>query len=203
MGPEIVPVIDYVIIYPVVEVVSWYRQIFPHLQHISTCAVGRRPVSMLNVRIFDIFLSSAPCFVLLHLSKLILSFLHQLLHHSHHSCCDTTFSLHHLFKPSTMKLSSLFIIASSFLTVSAFGVSPSTRTSVVKPATTVLKTPPTTAFTKASASPLFRDVQKIRGGAVPGWAAYNEALDKKPLITKALTSLVGWALGDLLAQVCL
>jgi hypothetical protein len=103
-----------------------------------------------------------------------------------------------------MKLSSLFIIASSFLTVSAFGVSPSTRVVVTQPSTSnaVLKTPPTTAFTKASVSPLFRDVQKIRGGAVPGWAAYNEALDKKPLITKALTSLVGWALGDLLAQVC-
>ena len=103
-----------------------------------------------------------------------------------------------------MKLSSLFIIASSFLTVSAFGVSPSTRssTSVIKPTTTGLKIPPSTAFTKASTSPLFRDVQKIRGGAVPGWAAYNEALDKKPLITKALTSLVGWALGDVLAQVC-
>jgi hypothetical protein len=60
-----------------------------------------------------------------------------------------------------------------------------------------------TAFTKDAAvsSPLFRDPTKIRGGAVPGWAAYNDALDKKPLITKALTSLVGWALGDLLAQV--
>ncbi len=100
-----------------------------------------------------------------------------------------------------MKLSSLFIIASSFLTVRAFGVSPSTRTNVATKPASLLTTPPTTAFTKASTSPLFRDVQKIRGGAVPGWAAYNEALDKKPLITKAMTSLVGWALGDLLAQV--
>lgn len=59
------------------------------------------------------------------------------------------------------------------------------------------------AFRKDSVfdSPLFRDPTVVRGGAVPGWAAYNEALDKKPLITKAMTSLVGWALGDLLAQV--
>jgi protein Mpv17 len=46
-----------------------------------------------------------------------------------------------------------------------------------------------------------RDPLVVRGGAVPGWAAYNDALDKKPLLTKALTSLVGWFLGDLLAQV--
>jgi len=37
-------------------------------------------------------------------------------------------------------------------------------------------------------------------GAVPGWAAYNDALDKKPLLTKSMTSLVGWALGDFIAQ---
>ncbi|GMH50759.1 hypothetical protein TrLO_g9579 [Triparma laevis f. longispina] len=37
-------------------------------------------------------------------------------------------------------------------------------------------------------------------GAVPGWAAYTNALEEKPLITKAMTSLVGWALGDFLAQ---
>lgn len=61
-----------------------------------------------------------------------------------------------------------------------------------------------TEFTKeavAASSPLFRDADRIRGGAVPGWAAYNDALDKKPLVTKAMTSLVGWALGDFLAQV--
>lgn len=85
-----------------------------------------------------------------------------------------------------MKLTSLFIIASSFLTVRAFGVNPK-RTALVKDA--------------AVTSPLFRDPAKMRGGAVPGWAAYNDALDKKPLITKAMTSLVGWALGDFLAQV--
>lgn len=95
-----------------------------------------------------------------------------------------------------MKLTSLFIIASSFLAVSAFGVNPTSRTAI--------KSPYSTAFTKnaAASSPLFRDATKVRGGAVPGWAAYNEALDKKPLLTKAMTSLVGWALGDLLAQVC-
>ena len=92
-----------------------------------------------------------------------------------------------------MKLTSLFIIASSFLAVSAFGVNP-TRTAIKSPSS---------AFKRNAAanSPLFRDAQKIRGGAVPGWAAYNDALDKKPLVTKALTSLVGWALGDVLAQV--
>jgi hypothetical protein len=100
-----------------------------------------------------------------------------------------------------MKLSSLFIIASSFLTVSAFGVKPAAQSAAVTKQSTLLTTPPSTAFTKASTSPLFRDFEKIRGGAVPGWAAYNDALDKKPLVTKALTSLVGWALGDLLAQV--
>jgi len=38
--------------------------------------------------------------------------------------------------------------------------------------------------------------------AVPGWTAYNSALDKNPLTTKSCTSLVGWAIGDILAQVC-
>ena len=47
-----------------------------------------------------------------------------------------------------------------------------------------------------------RDASLTRGGAIPGWAAYNEALDKHPLTAKACTSLVGWFLGDLLAQVC-
>lgn len=97
-----------------------------------------------------------------------------------------------------MKLTSLFLVVSSFLTVSAFGVSPSvvrsTSTGVV-----VTQKPP---LANAAASPLFRAAVQTRGGAVPGWAAYNEALDKKPLVTKAMTSLVGWALGDLLAQVC-
>lgn len=103
-----------------------------------------------------------------------------------------------------MKLTSLFIIASSFLTVSAFGVKNPTRTVNFKsPASSSTKR----SFTKnssnvASRSPLFRSSDKVRGGAVPGWAAYNEALDKKPLVTKALTSLVGWALGDILVQVC-
>lgn len=92
-----------------------------------------------------------------------------------------------------MKLTSLLVIASSFLAASAFGVSPK---SGYAPA---LKKSQSNG--KAIHSPLFRDPTKTRGGAVPGWAAYNDALDKKPLITKAMTSLVGWALGDLLAQV--
>ena len=97
-----------------------------------------------------------------------------------------------------MKLTSLLLIASSFLAASAFGVSSN-------PALKKARVPgvgPALRKDTAIGSPLFRDPTRMRGGAVPGWAAYNDALDKKPLITKAMTSLVGWALGDLLAQVC-
>lgn len=62
----------------------------------------------------------------------------------------------------------------------------------------VLLTPTTSSKVQAPLTPV-----KTRGGALgalPGWAAYNDALDKKPLITKSMTSLVGWALGDLIAQ---
>ena len=104
-----------------------------------------------------------------------------------------------------MKLTSLFVIASSFLAASAFGVSPSRSSAVTKKGPSGGNPAIATAFTKDAAaavsSPLFRDPAKVRGGAVPGWAAYNDALDNKPLITKAMTSLVGWALGDFLAQV--
>lgn len=94
-----------------------------------------------------------------------------------------------------MKLIGLLVV-SSCLAASAFGVSPNPS---VKKAVGAIKP----AFRKDTVvqSPLFRDATKVRGGAVPGWAAYNEALDKNPLTTKALTSLVGWALGDFLAQV--
>jgi protein Mpv17 len=96
-----------------------------------------------------------------------------------------------------MKLTYL-LVASSWLAVSAFGVTPSP--SLAKsPAT--FKKPAFTKNTAANTSPLFRDPNSIRAGAVPGWAAYNDALDSKPLITKAMTSLVGWAFGDLLAQI--
>jgi hypothetical protein len=87
----------------------------------------------------------------------------------------------------------LVLLLSSCLAVTAFGVNPSRP--LGGPAL-VVKTQD-----KAVTTPLFRDPTVTRGGAVPGWAAYNDALDKKPLITKAMTSLVGWALGDLLAQV--
>jgi hypothetical protein len=96
-----------------------------------------------------------------------------------------------------MKLTSILVVT-TFLTASAFGVnsgvSKTTNRAVTKP-----------AFRKDSAasSPLFRDQALVRGGAVPGWASYNEALDKNPLTAKACTSLFGWALGDVLAQVCL
>lgn len=100
-----------------------------------------------------------------------------------------------------MKLTSL-LIASSFLAASAFGVSPhpGTTSKATTGTHTVVKSP-LRKDSAAITSPLFRDSSVVRGGAVPGWAAYNDALDKKPLITKAMTSLVGWALGDLLAQV--
>jgi len=94
-----------------------------------------------------------------------------------------------------MKLQAL-LIGASCLVANAFGVTPATQ---IKKVSTAPKQP---AFkTPASNSPLFRDATVTRGGAVPGWAAYNESLDKKPLITKALTSLTGFALGDAIAQV--
>ena len=97
-----------------------------------------------------------------------------------------------------MKLTTI-IVAASCLTAQAFGVTP--RTSATKNVVTkdvvgnsLQKQAPSTV------SPLFRDAALTRGGAVPGWAAYNEALDKNPLTAKACTSLVGWFLGDLLAH---
>jgi hypothetical protein len=99
-----------------------------------------------------------------------------------------------------MKLLSLLVVSST-LAVSAFGVSPNppfTKSTHFK-ADSMVKP----AFRKDSAvnSPLFRDPILVRGGAVPGWEAYNKALDDSPLTAKAFTSLVGWALGDVLAQV--
>jgi hypothetical protein len=94
-----------------------------------------------------------------------------------------------------MKLFSL-VVATSCLAASAFGVTPVSKN-------TAKATVPTSPLRKDSAfgSPLFREAAATRGGAFPGWAAYNDALDKKPLTTKAMTSLFGWALGDVLAQV--
>jgi protein Mpv17 len=96
-----------------------------------------------------------------------------------------------------MKLTAI-LLALSWIGANAFSVNPTH--SLTKGAQISLPKP---AFRKdiAVESPLFRDPAIVRGGAVPGWAAYNDALDKKPLLTKALTSLVGWALGDFLAQV--
>ena len=96
-----------------------------------------------------------------------------------------------------MKLTTI-LVAASCLTAQAFGVSPRSN-SVVKHidvnSNTLRKQAPSTV------SPLFRDAALTRAGAIPGWTAYNEALDKNPLTAKACTSLVGWFLGDLLAQV--
>lgn len=105
-----------------------------------------------------------------------------------------------------MKLLSLLFVSSITLAVQAFGVSPSP--SVTKSATAFVGTQDS-PFRKSSSgaavnSPLFRDSAALtRGGAVKNpWAAYNDALDDHPLTTKAFTSLVGWALGDFLTQVC-
>ena len=82
-----------------------------------------------------------------------------------------------------MKLISSLLIACSLFSVSAFGITanPTKQNAALKP-----------AFRKDSVvqSPLFRDPTRVRGGAVPGWAAYNDALDKNPLTAKAMTSLM-------------
>ncbi|MGK3734905.1 MAG: hypothetical protein ACI8RD_013245 [Bacillariaceae sp.] len=97
-----------------------------------------------------------------------------------------------------MKLISLLLIAS---TASAFGVSPNPAVTKSTLSTSTVVKPAFSKNSGAAASPLFRDPTTIRGGAVPGWASYNKALDDSPLTAKACTSLVGWALGDVLAQV--
>ena len=100
-----------------------------------------------------------------------------------------------------MKLLSL-IFAASTLSVGAFGFN--AKNSVVSKNVGLQKpalVSPLRTDSAAASSALFRDPKVTRGGAVPGWAAYNDALEEKPLLTKALTSLVGWCLGDLLAQV--
>lgn len=91
------------------------------------------------------------------------------------------------------------VIACSCLAASAFGVTPNPviKKAMSKPALV----PSSLRKDAAVTSPLFRDPTKTRGGAVPGWEAYNESLETNPLTAKALTSLVGWALGDFLAQV--
>jgi len=103
-----------------------------------------------------------------------------------------------------MKLLASVLFVSSFVLSSAFGVNPAPSVVTTKTTPTTVKSVPA-AFRRSAKtafdSPLFRDPSVVRGGAVPGWAAYNDALDNKPLFTKAMTSLVGWALGDLLAQV--
>jgi hypothetical protein len=106
-----------------------------------------------------------------------------------------------------MKVSSILLLfLSSSTIVSAFGVNPprSLATSAASSSTVAAVKKPTSSLFQQQQQQLQlqkRDPLVVRGGAVPGWAAYNDALDKKPLLTKALTSLVGWFLGDLLAQV--
>lgn len=96
-----------------------------------------------------------------------------------------------------MKLQGL-LFSASCLVSNAFGVSPVTK---INRANSAMPKVPVAFKNDATTSPLFRDPTITRGGAVPGWAAYNNALDDKPLFTKAMTSLVGWALGDALAQI--
>jgi hypothetical protein len=103
-------------------------------------------------------------------------------------------------KPSTMKLFST-VVVSSCLAAQAFGVTPvvSQTKGLGKPA--LVTKSPLRQKNVAELSPLFRDPTITRGGAIPGLQAYSDALDKNPITMKALTSLVGWFLGDLLAQV--
>jgi hypothetical protein len=103
-----------------------------------------------------------------------------------------------------MKLFST-IIVSSCLAVQAFGVTPvvSKTKGLSKPGFVAHNKSPLRQKNAAESSPLFRDPLITRGGAIPGLQAYGDALDKNPITMKALTSLVGWLLGDLLAQVWL
>jgi hypothetical protein len=100
---------------------------------------------------------------------------------------------------------SIVLLFSSFVTATAFGPTSLNNKAVVSKKILDVPANPLTQEGKqqlvAANSPLFRDVARTRGGAVPGWAAYNKALDTNPLTAKAFTSLVGWALGDILAQV--
>jgi len=98
-----------------------------------------------------------------------------------------------------MKLTTI-LLAISCLTAQAFGVTP--RNTAVTPS--IDSSVVSNSLRKQApsrSSPLFRDAALTRGGAIPGWASYNEALDTNPLTAKACTSLVGWFLGDLLAQI--
>jgi hypothetical protein len=97
-----------------------------------------------------------------------------------------------------MKLISV-LVAASCLTAQAFGVSQ--RSSLIKKGSNPALVSGLRTKGPSAVSPLFRDESVVRGGAVPGWAAYNEALDKSPITAKACTSALGFFLGDLLAQV--
>lgn len=102
-----------------------------------------------------------------------------------------------------MKLFSL-LTATTCLAASAFGVTPVvSKTKGFGNPALVKHQSPLRQKNAADVSPLFRDPTVTRGGAVsiPGLDAYSKALDEKPITMKALTSLVGWFLGDLLAQV--
>lgn len=95
-----------------------------------------------------------------------------------------------------MKLTTI-LVAASGLTAQAFGVN--SKQTIVKRVSTA-GVPSLRKDAPSTVSPLFRDAALTRGGAVPGWNAYNEQLEKNPLPAKAFTSLVGFLLGDLLAQ---
>jgi protein Mpv17 len=58
------------------------------------------------------------------------------------------------------------------------------------------KIPPSGPLSAASSSADGDDQNIIKSA----WTAYNSNLDKYPIITKAITSMVGFALGDFLAQ---
>ena len=99
-----------------------------------------------------------------------------------------------------MKLFST-IIVSSCLAAQAFGVTPVVSRTKGLSSPALINKSPLRQKNAADLSPWFRDPTITRGGAIPGLQAYSDALDKNPITMKALTSLVGWFLGDLLAQV--
>ena len=114
----------------------------------------------------------------------------------HRECCKLVKNAHPSLKPAVSQ--KLICLLTVLTTTTAFAVSPAQRTTSSSSSLfPTSKSKPATAPMFATTSP--RQLA-TRGGAVPGWAAYNEKLESNPLATKAMTSLIGWALGDYLAQ---
>jgi hypothetical protein len=60
------------------------------------------------------------------------------------------------------------------------------------------KEPPSGALGAASSADDGK--KKAEGGLKKLWQAYNNNLESNPILTKAITSMLGFALGDYLAQ---